>query len=87
LDDAVDHGVEVFQDFGGGNAEGMKTYFREALVANCVALGAITTTMELAVHFDRQSCGEAGEVEAISELWVLSAEQEPAGFPAELLPE
>jgi len=87
MNDAVDYGVEVFQDFSSGNAEGVKADFCQALVTDCVPLRAISTAVEFAVYFDRQTRGEAGEVETIANLRVLAAEQESARFLAELLPE
>jgi len=87
MDDAADHGIKVFQDLSGGNAERLKADLGEALIPNSVALRPVAPVMELAVHFDRKACRETGEVEAIANLRVLAPEEKAAWFLPQCLPE
>jgi hypothetical protein len=86
-DDAGDYRIEILQDFGGGNSQGVEADFGETPIASRVAFGPVAPAVEFTVHFNREPCFEASEIETITELRVLTTKAEATRFLAQLLPE
>ncbi len=87
VNDGGYNGVEVFQDRGCGNAERGEAASVQLLISNDIALGAIATVMCFAIHLDRETRFQAGEIELVAGLRSLAAEFEAAGSFSQLLPE
>ena len=86
-DDVTHDGVAIDQDLTRRNAESAEATGGEVVVARGVASGTITARMRLSVDFDRETCRQAGEVQAIRPDRMLASELEAAGSGAERAPE
>lgn len=86
-DDAAHRSADVGQDVAGRHSENAKAECSERPVTRGVSRWLVAACLMLAIDFDAQACGQAGEIETVVAEWMLTPELEPARTSPQRAPE
>jgi hypothetical protein len=84
--DSPENGVEVVEDFVGGNPHRFYGRLCKPVIPGLVARGPVSPAVRFAVDLDRQSSIAAVEIEAVGAGRVLAAKLEVAGSRTQVPP-